>query len=396
MDESHTIIRDPALRALEPKVRARERLSADEILTLLETRDIIGLGALADVPRRGVSGRRAYYCVNHHVNYTNLCVNRCRFCAFSRSPGETGGYDMSLEEVFDRGAEAEAAGATELHVVGGLHPSHPFDWYLEMIRGLAERYPRIHLQAFTAVEIAHLAEISGLDLAGTLEALVEAGLGSLPGGGAEVFSPRVRGEICPEKLPGERWLEVMRAAHELGLRSNATLLYGHVERPSEVVEHLLELRDLQDETGGFMSFIPLAFHPLNTRLQTGRSTTGFADLRTIAAGRLALDNFDHVKAFWIMLGEKLAQVSLAFGADDMDGTVIEEKITHMAGASTPERLARDELVRLITEAGFEPAERDTLYREIARNGAEWRLAAPSSPSKKPEDDVHHHRQHDAQ
>jgi aminodeoxyfutalosine synthase len=265
-----------------------------------------------------------------------------------------------------RAEQVRRSGATEIHIVGGAHPTWPLSRYVEMLGSLREAFPNVHLQAFTAVEIAHIAETAGLSVRETLRRLSDAGLGSLPGGGAEVFSPRVRSLVCPEKLAGADWLDVMREAHGLGIRSNATMLYGHVETDEERIDHMIRLRELQDETGGFMSFIPLAFHPANTGLSDMTSTTGLADLKTLAISRLMLDNFDHIKAFWIMLGIKLAQVSLLFGVDDIDGTVVEERITHSAGAETPQALTVAELERMIVEAGRVPVERDTLYNKVER------------------------------
>ncbi len=276
---------------------------------------------------------------------------------------------MSLDDILKRASEGtNSAYVKEFHIVGGLNTALPFSYYLDMLSALKEKFPNVHIQAFTAVEIAYLAELSGLSTKNTLLALKEAGLGSLPGGGAEVFSKRLRGELCAEKLSAEGWLSVMRQTHALGLRSNATMLYGHLESYGERLQHLIALRDLQDETGGFMSFIPLAFHPKNTDLNTRPMTTGLDDLKTLAISRLMLDNFTHIKAFWIMLGEALAQISLSFGVDDLDGTVVEEKITHAAGAVTSQLLTRKQLIRLIREAGYLPVERDTLYvqqREVA-------------------------------
>jgi aminodeoxyfutalosine synthase len=320
--------------------------------------------------REKKNGEVAYYVVNIHINYSNVCKNKCRFCAYSReSLNESGAFEMNMDEVLEHAKQTRLSGATEIHIVGGAHPNWPFTRYLEMIGKLHNAYPHVHLQAFTAVEIAHIAEMAKLSVHDTLLELKKAGLGSLPGGGAEIFSPRVRSLVCPEKLPGEQWLDVMREAHRLGLRSNATMLYGHLETADERVEHMLKLRELQDETGGFMSFIPLAFHPTNTQLSEIPSTTGFTDLKTLAIGRLMLDNFDHIKAFWIMLGIKLAQVSLWFGVDDIDGTVVEERITHSAGAETPQALTVQELRRLIVEAGRMPVERDTLYNFVERETA---------------------------
>jgi len=352
------------IERIRGKVESGERLSAEECLYLYRHGDLLDLGALANLVRERKNGNVTYFIVNRHLNYTNLCVNRCRFCAFSREPGAQGGYAMTVPEIVEA-ATSVPGRFTELHIVGGLHPDLPFSYYLEMLSSLKAVLPNIHLQAFTAVEIAHIAQVAGLSVRETLEQLIAAGLGSLPGGGAEVFSARVREAVCPVKLSGEEWLGVMRAAHALGLRSNATMLYGHLETPEEKVDHLLRLRALQDETSGFMAYIPLAYHSGNTDLGGRPSTTGVEDLREVAIGRLALDNFDHVKSFWIMQGLKLAQVSLSFGADDLDGTVTEERITHAAGATTPQSLTRDELCALIREAGRVPVERDTVYTVCA-------------------------------
>jgi aminodeoxyfutalosine synthase len=361
----HTI-RKTHLDDIATKVERGKRLDFEDGVRLFQSRDIHTIGNLANIVRERKNGNRAYYIINRHINYSNICKNRCKFCAFSRDKGEDGAYEMGMEEILDKASEVVNEGSTEIHIVGGLHPDLKFDYYVEMLDKLHQRYPEVHLQAFTAVEIAHLAERSGMTVQDVLRKLKDAGLGSLPGGGAEVFSPQIREQVCPEKLSGDGWLSVMRQAHELGLRSNATMLYGHVETLEDRVNHLLKLRELQDETGGFMSFIPLAFHPENTDLSNLTKTTAVQDLKMLAIGRLMLDNFDHVKAFWIMIGVKLAQVSLSFGVDDIDGTVVEEKITHSAGADTPESLSVSELVGLIKEAGREPVERDTLYRVVSR------------------------------
>jgi aminodeoxyfutalosine synthase len=278
---------------------------------------------------------------------------------------------MTPDEILARGEEAVESGSTELHVVGGVHPEKKFEWYLDILRLLHEAYPRLHLKAWTAVEIAWFSHLTGKPVRAVLEALIEAGLGSLPGGGAEIFHPEVRQKISPRKADARTWLDVHRAAHQLGLRSNATMLYGHIEDASHRVDHLLRLRELQDETGGFQAFIPLAFHPTGTRLAHLPGPSGLDDLRTVAVGRLMLDNFDHVKAYWISLGIGTAQTALAYGADDLDGTVRHELIHHDAGSTAPEILSVDDLRALITEAGRLPVERDTLYRPVRRTGAEW-------------------------
>jgi aminodeoxyfutalosine synthase len=365
------------LQEIVEKVKEGERLGLGEAVRLYESNDLLLLGQMANTVRERKNGDRAYYIVNRHINYTNVCKNRCRFCAFSKEEGQAGGYTMSVEEVLKEAEGVVEQGATEIHIVGGLHPKLGLDYYLEMLSLLHNRFPRIHLQAFTAVEVAHIAQRAGLSVGDTLKELAQAGLDSLPGGGAEVFAPRIRKELCPDKLSGKDWLEVMRQAHELGLRSNATMLYGHLETPIERIRHLLALRRLQDETGGFMSFIPLAFHSANTYLKELPRTTASLDLKTLAISRLVLDNFPHIKAFWVMLGVKLSQVSLSFGVDDIDGTVIQEKITHSAGADTPEELSVEEIVRLIEEAGRVPVERDTLYRKVhrpqGRLGPDWHI-----------------------
>ena len=355
------------LERVRAKVAAGERIHAAEAHELFACPDLLGLGRIAAECCRARNGDRAYFIVNRHINHTNVCVNRCAFCAFSRDKDDPGAYTLSLAQVVERAEEAAAQGATELHIVGGLHPDLPFDYYLDLLSTLHRRFPGIHLQAFTAVEIDYLQRISGLALPDLLRELKQAGLGSLPGGGAEIFDPRVRGTLCPEKISGDRWLEIMEAVHAAGLRSNATMLYGHVESYADRVDHMERIRELQDRTGGFQAFIPLAFHPENTALAHAHGTTGVDDLKTLAVARIFLDNFDHIKAFWIMLGEKLAQLSLLFGVDDVDGTVVEEKITHAAGAVTAQALPRETLVRMIRKAGKVPVERDTLYREIRRH-----------------------------
>jgi aminodeoxyfutalosine synthase len=355
---------DPDLIPLHEKVWSQERLTREDGITLYRSRDLLGVGYLANLVRERLHGRRAYYIYNQHLNYSNVCVNGCRFCAFGKTADDSQAYTMTLPEVFATVQARLREPITEIHIVGGLHPELPFSYYLEMLRGLKDLRPEVHLQAFTCVEIAHLADLAGLSVADTLQALKEAGLGSLPGGGAEVFSPRIRASLCPQKLSAAGWLSVAQTAHRLGLRTNATMLYGHLETPAERVDHLIRLREAQDDSGGFVTFIPLAFHPKNTQLSDLPETTGFDDLKNLAVARLMLDNFPHIKAFWIMIGPKLAQLSLAFGADDIDGTVMEEKITHMAGAQTPLGLTRAQLLHLIQEAGCEPVERDTLYNVI--------------------------------
>ncbi len=352
------------LEDLVEKVIPGERLRLDDGLRLYRSDDLTAIGYLANIVRERKNGNSTYYIINRHINYTNVCVNRCGLCAFSRDPDAQDAYTMTLDQILEAVKLVDGTPTTEIHVVGGLHPDLPFSYYTEMLSALKERYPEIHLQAFTVVEIAHMAEVAGKSVTEVLQELRDAGLGSIPGGGAEIFAPRVRSIICRKKISGTQWLETARAAHQLGIRSNATMLYGHVETIEERLHHMIALREIQDETGGFMSFIPLPFHPANTRLAEFPGPTGVDDLKTIALGRLMLDNFDHIKSFWIMLGPKLAQVSLSFGADDMNGTVAEERITHAAGARTPQHLLPDEIVALIHEAGRDAVRRDTVYNVV--------------------------------
>jgi aminodeoxyfutalosine synthase len=356
---------DPSLETIAEKAQAGERLSQDDGLILERTGDLLGLGALANIVRERLNGQKAYYIVNRHINHTNVCVNSCRFCAFSRKEGDAEAYTMEVEKVLEEARKSRGQSFTEFHIVGGLHPTMPYGYYVEMIRRLHAEFPVVHLQAFTAVEIAHMARISGKGAAQVLAELKDSGLGSLPGGGAEVFADRVRRRICPEKINADEWLAIHGAAHEAGLHTNATMLYGHIETAQERIDHLIRLRDQQDKTGGFLAFIPLAFHPKNTKYENIAKASGLMDLRMISIARLMLDNFPHIKAFWIMIGEKMAQLSLSFGADDVDGTVVEEKITHAAGAQTAQEMAREKLVRLIIEAGRTPVERDTVYNTLA-------------------------------
>ena len=351
------------LDLISDKIHSSRRLSREDGITLFRSHDLLALGRMASHVAERKNGDRVHFVQNMHINPTNLCVNRCKFCAFSRSKGEPGAYEMSIDDILVRARNA-APGVREFHIVSGLHPDLPFSWYLEMLRSLKMECPHIHIKAFTAVEIDYLAKLSGLGLQETLLVLREAGLGSLPGGGAEIFNPAVRNTLCAEKISGDRWLKVMEIAHGVGLKSNATMLYGHIETIEDRVDHLLRLRELQDRTGGFQAFIPLSFHPHNTEIKKTSGTTGFDDLKTLAISRLLLDNFDHIKAYWVMLGEKITQVSLSFGVDDIDGTVVEERITKMAGGTTDGVMTRDELIGLIKLAGKTPVERDTLYRTV--------------------------------
>ncbi len=346
------------------KIEAGVRLSPTDGLQLYASHDILALGYMADIVRNRLNGDKAYFIYNQHINYSNICTNLCKFCAFGKEKGSDLGYEMSVEEVKQKVRDRLDEPISEIHMVGGIHPELPFEYYIEVLRGIKEVRPAVHIQAFTCVEIAHLAGLAGKPVADTLEILNDAGLGSIPGGGAEVFSPRIRLLTCEKKLSGHDWLEVAKTAHRQGLHTNATMLYGHIETMEERLEHLTALRAAQDETGGFLAFIPLAFHPQNTEMSSLSRTTGIDDLKNIAVARLYLDNFPHIKAYWVMIGPKLAQVALSFGADDMDGTVKEEVITHMAGADTDQAIGSTTLVRLIKEAGRIPVERDTLYNVI--------------------------------
>ncbi len=349
------------------KILTGQRLSREDGLALMETGDLLNLGSMARWVKERKTKDYVFFNVNRHLNMTNVCISRCKFCAFSRDRDDPDAYTMGIEEAVEKAGESLSLGITELHIVSGLHPDLPLSYYVETVRRLKEEFPHVHIQAFTAVEIKHFADISGLSFEDILLTLKETGLGSLPGGGAEILDDGIRREVCSRKASTKEWLEIMRTAHRLGFRSNATMLYGHIESPENRIDHLIKLRELQDETGGFQSFIPLPFHPKNTPLgkMTGaRRPTAYEDLKMLAISRLMLDNFDHIKAFWIMLDPKIAQLSLDFGVDDLDGTVVEEKITHSAGAETEEAMAKSELINMIREMRRTPVERDTLYNII--------------------------------
>ncbi|RLB68016.1 MAG: aminofutalosine synthase MqnE [Deltaproteobacteria bacterium] len=350
---------------IRAKIETGTRISDTEALALFECDDLIAVGELAALTNRRANGDKVYFNVNRHINYSNICVNRCTFCAFSREhEDEDGGYTLALNDILQRAADASAAGATEIHMVGGLHPDLPFDFYLEIMAAIKADNPKLHVKAFTAVEIDYFARLTGQSPTDVITALKAAGLDSMPGGGAEIFAADVRRQICPEKITGERWLEVTEQIHQTGLKTNATMLFGHVEAYADRVDHLSRLRQLQDRTGGFQAFIPLAFQPDNTRVPGAKGVGGVDALKTLAVSRIYLDNFRHIKAYWVMLGLKVSQVSLAFGVNDIDGTVVEEQIGHDAGADSPQQLSKDQLVTLIHKAGKQPVERDTLYNEI--------------------------------
>ncbi len=364
---SKLTITDERLKPIAERVLAGVRLTVQDGIALYRSPDLLAVGWLANHVREKRHGNVTYFNVNRHINPTNVCVAHCKLCAFGRDPSAPGAYTFALEEIYQRAEQGVREGATEFHIVGGLHPDLSFDYFLGLIRGLKERFGSVHLKAFTMVEVGYFARIAKLSIRDTLVKMKEAGVDSLPGGGAEIFHPRVRKIICDHKVSGQMWLSIARQAHEIGLRSNATMLYGHVETEEERVDHLVKLRELQDQTHGFVTFIPLAFHPDNTALSYIPKPTGYADLRNIAIARLLLDNFDHIKAYWIMLTPSIAQIALRFGANDLDGTVVEEKIYHDAGAKTSEFTPRMELERLIRAAGRVPVERDTLYRPVDRS-----------------------------
>lgn len=363
--------RDSRLRPIADKVLAGRRLSPEDGLALFETHDILSLGELAAFANERLNGDRVFFSANQHINPTNVCIlrNTCVFCSFARMPKEDGAYTRSLEEVYHEAEQARGGPTREFHIVGGLHPKLRLSYYTDMIRGLKERHPQVHIKALTAVEIAHLARIEKSTERDVLIALKESGLTSMPGGGAEVFSTAVRASIAERKLTGEEWIRVHRTAHELGIPTNCTMLYGHVETAADRVEHLGMLRALQDETGGFLTYIPLAYHTENNELgeelgRVGSATTGYEDLKNIAVGRLYLDNIPHVKTHWPMVTPFMSQVVLDFGCDDVEGTVVYERIYHQAGATTAMHMPYSELVRLIRGAAKRPVERDSLYQPL--------------------------------
>jgi aminodeoxyfutalosine synthase len=374
-------ITDPALHPIADKVLAGERLSTADGVALFRSGDLLGVGLMANAVNRGKHGDRVTFAANQHINPTNVCILRktCVFCSYARLPKEAGAYRYTMEQVWDEAAPATGSMTREFHIVGGLDMQAGLAYYQEMFRGLKERHPLVHIKALTAVEIAHIARIEKMTVKDVLIALREAGLDTMPGGGAEVFSPGVRATIADRKLSGTEYIEVHRTAHELGIRSNCTMLYGHVETYEDRVHHLGMLRDLQDQTGGYLAYIPLAYHPDNNELgaelgRTGTATTGTDDLKNLAVGRLFLDNFDHVKSHWIMVTPALSQMALHFGVNDLEGTVVREKIYHEAGAHTAQAMTLEQILRLIRGAGKSPAERDSFYN-VLRDFDESTVAA---------------------
>ncbi len=364
---AHRALEKAHLGDIRDRVLARERLTEEEALRLLRSEDLAALGALANFVREERHGDQTFYNRNVHLNFTNVCVASCKFCSFARPDDRPAseGYTMSVAQAVEQVLSRRHLGITEVHIVNGLHPDLPWEFYLEVPRRLRAAWPELCIKGYTAVEIHFFARKFGMSYEEVLRALLDAGVETLPGGGAEIFAPRVRRKICDDKATADEWLEVHRTAHRLGMKTNATMLYGHIERLEERVDHMARLRALQDETGGFQVFIPLAFHPEHNMMgKAFPKPTGIDGLRTFATARLFLDNFDHLKAYWVMLGERLAQTALSFGVDDLDGTVVEERIYHMAGAATPQALTEGELHRLIREARRVPVERDSLYRVL--------------------------------
>jgi aminodeoxyfutalosine synthase len=352
------------LGAIAEKVLARERLTHDDGVALYRSPHLHAVGALANHVRERFHGDLAYFNVNQHINYTNLCNKLCRFCAFQRLPGQAGAYQLTPEQAADKIRAQLHEPVTEVHMVAGVWPKIPYSYYLELLRAVKAARPEIHIKAFTMVELDQIAKSAKKPLEVVLEELKAAGLGSVPGGGAEIFSERIRQETSHLKISGTEWLEVARKVHRAGLRSNCTMLHGHIETPAERVDHLDRLRRLQDETGGFQTYIPLSFHPENSEMADVPGPTAVDELREIALGRLKLDNIPHIKAYWILMDIPIAQLALSYGADDVDGTVVEEHIYHDAGATTPEVVKRRELVQWIRDAGRIPVERDTLYNVV--------------------------------
>jgi len=356
--------KDNRLYPIKEKIEANVRLEFEDGKVLYDTTDLIGVGALADYVRRKRHANKTFFVYNQHINYTNICKNRCLFCAFARERHEKGAYMYSAQDVRDILMNQKNDRIREIHMVGGIHPNAPFEYYLDLLKTIKAIKPNIHIKAFTAVEIDHFSTISGLSLSETIQELKKSGLDMIPGGGSEVMSDRIHDQLFPKKINRDRWTTVMKAVHAEGLTSNATMLYGHIETSEERIHHFIQLRNIQDETNGFTAFIPLAFHSENTKLSHIPPTSAFLDLKTTAIARLMLDNFDHIKAYWVMLGEKLAQIAQTFGADDLDGTIIDEKITHSAGARSSKGLTRDQLIYMIRSAGFEPVERDSFYKPV--------------------------------
>lgn len=352
------------IETVASQIAAGKRLTEAQALELYEKADLLDLAKLANGVRERIHGDKTYFIVNRHIDYSNVCILSCKFCAFARKPGQAGGFEFSVEEIARRAREGLGRGITEVHIVGGFHPTHPWEFYIEMLKALKKETPSIHVKAFTAAEIRYFSRKFKKSEEQVLNELMAAGLDSMPGGGAEIFDEEVRKEICGPKGTAQYWIDTHKLAHRMGLKSNATMLYGHVENLRHRVDHMGRVRKLQDETGGFLSFIPLAFNPQDTEYESRGFTSAVDDLKTLAIARLFMDNIRHIKAYWVMSGVDTAQMAQHFGADDFHGTVIDENITHMAGAQTPEDLPEGNLIKLIREAGRTPVQRDSLYNEI--------------------------------
>lgn len=381
------LISDQTLMPIAGKIERGERLTQADGVTLFSSGDIVGIGHMADSVNRARNGDLVTFAANHHINPTNICILRktCVFCSYARLPKEAGAYRYSMQQVYDEAATSNSTLTREFHIVGGLDMKAGLAYYQEMFRGLKERFPHVHVKALTAVEVAHVARIEKMSVRDTLIALREAGLDTMPGGGAEVFSPGVRATIADKKLSGEEYIMVHREAHRLGIRSNCTMLYGHVETFADRMSHLQMLRDLQDETGGYLAYIPLAYHPDNNELgetlhRRGTATSGFDDLKNLAVGRLFLDNFQHIKSHWIMVTTPMSQIGLSFGVNDLEGTVVREKIYHEAGAHTAQSMTLDDILKLIRGARRRPAERDSLYNILRNFDAEAPAESPTQSS----------------
>ena len=357
------------LEAIREKVLAGERLNFDDGMTLFNSHNLLDIGEMAHIVRERLNGKKTYFTMNQHINPTNICRNNCLFCAYYRKEGDEGAYRMSLETVRRKVLERIDEPIKEIHIVGGLDDGLPYSYYIDVLTTVKALRPDVNLKAYTAVEIAYIAERGGKSWSEVLDELMEAGLQAMPGGGAEIFSERVQRKLFMDKLTSEQWIEIHHLAHSKGIRSNATMLYGHIETLEERVRHLLQLREAQDKSGGFLTFIPLAFHPENTRMQRLPKATGVTDLKMIAISRLMLDNFPHIKAYWVMMGVQMAQIALSFGADDIDGSVVEEKIYHMAGSQSAQMMTKKQLRNLIKECGLLPVERDALYNNINKEVA---------------------------
>jgi len=357
------------LSSIIEKIRSSEELDFEDGMLLMKSRNLSLIGALADSVCKKTVGDRVMFVTNCHINYSNVCTSKCKFCAYFREEGQEGAFTLTIEDILKKAEKAMDNGATELHIVGSLNPALPFEYYEETLKRLHEKYPSMSLKAYTAVEIAHLSKTSGMSIREVLLRLKNVGLSGLPGGGGEIFNEDTRKKICPDKISGKQWLEVMETAHSIGIKTNATMLYGHIETSEDIIDHILRIRELQKRTGGFQAFIPLRFHPDNTQLKkdgiVSFGPTGFDDLKIIAVSRLLLNGYiNNIKSYWVMVGEKIAQIALHYGANDIDGTIMEERITHAAGGASPEYMPKERLVHLIRNAGRIPVERTTNYEVV--------------------------------